>query len=349
LKISIPFYFFVILLTMFVGCSGSPTSPNSNGWVEVTAHAPFAGRYGLSGTVFNDSMWVIGGAANTGTNSSPVTTYYSDVWYSGNGSKWSQTNGSAPFGGRYGSQVLSFNGLMWLIGGNSNGTLMNDVWNTPDGTNWTNVLPNNNKPLNQFTGREDFGAVVFNNLMWVIAGWDGTNENDVWSSPDGVSWTQVLAGGKSSANHFEGRWGAGITAYNNALWIFSGASGTSANSNPTAAYADAWTSANGNNWAEVSGYIPYGPVYFTQAIVNNNLIWLMDGDLFNIGVPQNFVGTTSNGINWSSSYPAVPPRFNHLNLSFDNEAWIIGGCYNACNTANCPETVIYYNDVWHSP
>src|SRR5687768_15304510 len=58
-----------------------------------------------------------------------------------------------------------------------------------------------------FSGRRSHTGVVFNDKMWVIGGFEpgiGTNfyKNDVWSSPDGVNWTQ-----ETGAAAFPGRYG----------------------------------------------------------------------------------------------------------------------------------------------
>src|SRR5579859_762900 len=94
---------YLVLLLMFpllafTGCSQSPTSPGGSGqWVKATSNAFSTGRYGLAGTVFNGSMWAVGGASGNADGS--VTYYYSDVYSSGSGASWSKVNASAPFGG----------------------------------------------------------------------------------------------------------------------------------------------------------------------------------------------------------------------------------------------------------
>jgi hypothetical protein len=331
-----------VLLGLAAGCTKSPTSPGTGQWGEATAHANFSGRYGLSGTVFNNLMWVVGGAA--GNADSSVTYYDADVWSSGNGSSWSSTATNAPFGGRYGSQTLSYNGQLWLIAGNSGGILKNDVWSSPDGKNWTQVLaPTSGGTASQFTPREDFGSVVFNNAMWVIGGYSsGKSNNDVWTSTDGVTWNKAVASAP-----FPGRWGMSTLVFNNAIWLMSGASGITPNSDPTAAYGDVWTSNNGTAWNQVSsGKISL--TYYDQAVSNNNQIVLTFGFLWNDWGPQASTATSSDGINWNYTLPTYVARFGHLSLSYNNEAWVIGGCNNLCTTAPCPTTVTYFNDVWYS-
>jgi len=338
----------LLSLLVLVGCAKDPTSPTGSWhWQKATSNAfSTGGRYGLAGTVFGNSMWAAGVAAE---GSGGATVYFSDVWSSGNGSSWQQTNGNAPFGGRFGSQMLSYNGKLWLIGGNSNGILKNDVWNSTDGTTWTNVLPYAATPgPNQFVGREDFGAVVYNNLMWVIGGWTGSNKNDVWSSPDGVTWTQVLANGAAGAGHFAGRWGFACLVYNNAIWLLNGASSASSGSDPTAAYGDVWSSNNGSAWVQVSN-AKLHPLYYEQAVVSsNNLIFLTLGYLWNGWGAQGFQVTSPDGINWSQDTVGYVQRFGHLSLEYNNSVWVIGGCNNVCLTTPCPVTVTYYNDVWYT-
>ena len=339
---------FMPFLLIPLGCKKSPTSPGTGQWSEVTGNAFSSGRYGLCGTVFNGSMWAIGGAAGNADGS--VTYYYSDVYSSGNGSHWNKVNASAPFGGRFGSQLLAYNGQLWLIGGNNNGTLMNDVWSSSDGVSWTQVLaPNISGTATQFTPREDFCALVYNGSMWVIAGFStGQSNNDVWTSNNGSTWTEVLADGSSNANHFGVRWGLSGVVYNNLMWIFNGASSTSANSDPTFAYADVWNSSTGNSWNLISNN-QLSRVYYGQAITDNNQLFLTDGYLWNYWGPQDAVHISSDGINWNSYLASWPIRFGELSLSYNNSAWIIGGCDNVCTSMPCPTTVTYYNDVWRTP
>ncbi len=329
------------LFLLSVGCSSnnSPTAANPNDWEEVTAHAAFAGRYGLTGTVYNNLMWVVGGASGSGG----VTTYYSDVWSSGDGASWSKTNGGAPFGGRYGSQVLSFNGKLWLIGGNNSGILKNDVWNSTDGAAWTQVLAAGPASPTQFSAREDFQALVFNGLMWVIGGWSGQNNGDVWSSPDGFTWTKVFAGG--GVGGFAGRWGLTSAILNNQIWIFGGASGLTGDSDPTQGYGDAWFSATGAAWTKATQYAGYGLIYFGQTVSMGSELWMTAGFRWNNWGGQSQVATSGDGINWTDGVGSFPPRFYHLSLVYNNYVWIIAGADDYCDTTTaCP--VQYLNDVW---
>ena len=329
------------------GCKNAPTSAqNSSGWSEVTASAPWAARYGMSGAVFNNNMWLIGGASGSGS----VTNYYGDVWKSSDGKNWSQT-ATPGFNGRSGSQVVTFNNQLFLIGGNYNGYLMNDVWSSHDGTTWTEILaPNwsiNSSVIGgtQFCPREDFSAVVYNNLIWVIGGTSSATSsaamNDVWSSPDGVTWTQVLPVVATSAlrgTQFDGRWGSAAVSFSGNIYLMCGrddGSGAGAIDN------DTWYTANGSTWTQITN--SFVNVYYHQLVVNKNTVVTTCGNAPWQGGPFDGVNTGTDFKTWTAT-PNTPftGRFGHLSLSFNNEVWIIGGCNNTAS-------LTYFNDVWHSP
>jgi hypothetical protein len=299
----------------------------------VTAHAPFAGRYGLSGTVFNNSMWVIGGASSNANAS--VTYWYNDVWSSPDGAHWNLVNGNAPFGGRFGSQVLSYNDKLWLIAGNQSGTLMNDVWSSSDGVSWTQVLANAAPSGSHFGVREDLGAAVFNNQMLIMGGTaSSVSYNDVWSSIDGITWNQLSSG------NFPSRWGFATAVFNNRIWIMDGAAG---GPSPSKVFSDTWNSLDGITWTQATNYAAPGEIYFLQAVVHQGQIWKTGGYVYVGGGATNEVYNSSDGSNWNFlSDPPFPQRFYHLSLSFNNQVWIIGGMDNF-------KTYNYYNDVWHGP
>jgi len=295
-------------------------------------------------------MWVIGGANGSG----PVTTYYGDVWKSSDGKSWTLT-ATPGFNGRYGGQAVTLNNIFYFIGGNANGTLMNDVWSSIDGVTWTQILANNNAIQfsvvggTQFCPREDFSAIVFNNLIWVIGGTPNPSNttsvglNDVWSSPDGITWTQVLKNSTAitlgtATTQFPARWGSSAVSFNGNIFLMCGHdSGTNVGNID----ADTWSSANGATWTLVANN--FTPVYYEQLVVNNNLMWATCGDAPYQGGAFNGVNSSSTWTNWINA-GAMPftGRFGHLSLSFNNQVWIMGG-------SNNNSSLTYFNDVWHSP
>ena len=81
---------------------------------------------------------------------------------------------------------------IWVLGGQDDTHIFNDVWSSPDGANWTRV-----DDAADWKARYDHTSVVFNpdgtgEKIWVMGGKDSTNIfNDVWNSADGVNWTRV--------------------------------------------------------------------------------------------------------------------------------------------------------------
>lgn len=96
----------------------------------------------------------------------------------------------------YGATV--FKDKIWLIGGFDGKNYYNDVWNSADGVNWTQVAAKTSwSPRNT-------GVIVFKNKMLLLGGGviDGDKEinpnsgNEFWTSDDGISWTLTEANPK---------------------------------------------------------------------------------------------------------------------------------------------------------
>jgi concanavalin A-like lectin/glucanase superfamily protein len=171
-------------------------------WQEVTASVPWANRATQYVLEFDEQIWLMGGQQifETGVPPGPVVGY-NDVWSSVDGATWRQVTAAAPWSPRgliMGSVV--YQNRMWVIGGGEYDirTFNNDVWNSADGVNWTQV-----QASAPWSPRQYQNIVVFDNKIWVLAGGDGAQQgglNDVWYSIDGVQWTQ-LAGAPWTLRH----------------------------------------------------------------------------------------------------------------------------------------------------
>jgi hypothetical protein len=141
---------------------------------------------GASSAVFNDALWVIGGAD---PETFPPGT---SIWYSGNGITWSEMQPKAVFSPRAWHSTVVFRDRIWVIGGNRGTTtedLAGDVWYSGDGITWQQATP-----AAEFSPRADQSSFVYQDKIWVIGGRDNTGYiNDVWNSGDGIHWTQVIA------------------------------------------------------------------------------------------------------------------------------------------------------------
>ena len=104
-----------------------------------------------------------------------------------------------------------FGGKMWVLGGWNGGAALNDIWNTSDGVNWTQVMTNA-----PWMARDQIPSLVYSNRIWVIGGRNYASRlNDVWSSADGVNWIQDSAA-------WTKRTGEGAAVSNGKLYVIGG-------------------------------------------------------------------------------------------------------------------------------
>ncbi|HKX83909.1 MAG TPA: hypothetical protein VJL58_06805, partial [Pyrinomonadaceae bacterium] len=143
----------------------------------------------------------------------------------------------------YGAAV--FDNKMWIIGGYDGKRYLNDVWNSTDGVHWKQVAANTAWSPRTTT------LTVFNERLWILGGGtiDGEknpNPNsyrELWSSPDGVTWTKVNA-------NFEKKWGGSPIVYDEKLWLVG--------MNRGAGFGSAvWVTNDGLNWEQHSA--PWSP------------------------------------------------------------------------------------------
>ena len=169
-------------------------STNGADWTQATAAAAWPIRSSFSAITYDNKMWVMGGG--------PSSTYSqdtNDVWYSTNGSDWTQATAAAAWGIRGGQTSFVYDNKMWIMGGFLNGTTnYNDVWSSSDGTTWSQVTASAN-----WSQRMYASGVVYDNKMWILGGsiYSGgvINKNDVWYSTNGSDWTQATAAGSWTA------------------------------------------------------------------------------------------------------------------------------------------------------
>ncbi len=186
-------------------------------WNLIDSAAPWGDRVTHITCVFNNKMWVMGGQKMVGQGfNNTIDTVYSDVWNSVDGINWNKVSDSAGWAPR--AQIEGsciFNNKIWIFGGGTyNGVkkYYNDVWNSSDGINWT--LINNEAPWEK---RQYHEVIVYDNLMWVIGGWDGfSNRNDVWYSQDGVTWHEL------KNTPWYGRHASSVYNYKKSLWMVAG-------------------------------------------------------------------------------------------------------------------------------
>ena len=328
----------VCMLLGAIGCIAQPKGrlnpydpsaifTGATNWQVKTAAAAFSARGGHSVVVYNSKMWLIGGYDGAAC--------LNDVWSSPNGIAWTPATASAAFTGRTRHACLVFNGKMWIIAGLFEPAgitdVTNDVWYSGDGVSWVCA-----KQKAAFIRRFQFGAAVFNNCMWVVAGSTNNNNpsdltNDVWYSKDGTNWNAANDGAP-----FDIRNGCSLLVHNEKLWLIAG-------SGAGPYYRDVWSSPDGTNWTQAVATAPFFTrSSFYGAVFHNRIVLIgVYHQSFGAAGCTNDVWLSPDGIQWTNvlAFPAFAKRYRHAAVAFDEKIWLIGG-----NTT--PTTRA--NDVWCS-
>ena len=223
------------------------------------------------------------------------------------GTNWTQATTAAAWSPRYLGAAVSLNGRMWILGGLNNpsgSNPFNDVWSSVDGTNWTQVTG-----TAPWGGRYGHAAVVFNGMLWVLGGNNGSLLNDVWSSVDGTNWTQVTSAAPWGARCFHT-----AVVINNLIWVFGGYNGGSLN--------DVWSSSDGLNWTQVTSAASWSPRYDNAAVALNGQMWILGGN----GGSGDDVWSSTNGTIWTQVTSAAPwsPRYGHAAVALNGRLWSPG-------------------------
>ena len=102
-------------------------------WTQADSSAVPGIRSGHGSIVFDNRIWVLGGAQT------PYV-YRNDVWYSSDGSTWTRATAAAGWSPRYGHTSVVFKDKMWVIGGRDASGMLNDAWYSADGVDWTRTI-----------------------------------------------------------------------------------------------------------------------------------------------------------------------------------------------------------------
>jgi len=217
-----------------------------------------------------------------------------------------------------------------------------------------------------FPGRDGAGALVYDDKMWLIGGWNPADKktnpiqsncnNEVWNSSDGITWSLVKPNTHLDDNTFdsaadwEARHTAGYVVYQGKMWIVGG--------DPLLGryQYDVWNSEDGEtwNWVNQGAPVPWGPRVLHYTFVFQNKIWILGGQTLPQFAPTDEifyhdVWNTEDGVNWTKVEMTVPfrPRRGMIggNAILNGRVWLLGG-----GTYPTPERpgYVYQNDVWSS-
>ena len=117
-----------------------------------------------------------------------ASSYSNEVWSSTNGVDWTKEDvGGSHWTARSNHQAVVKDGNVYVMGGKDGSSLNNEVWKSSDGHNFTQLSASGH-----WAARHGFAAVTYDNKIYVIAGETAspaTLQKDIWSSSDGIDWT----------------------------------------------------------------------------------------------------------------------------------------------------------------
>ncbi len=236
-------------------------------WHMVTDSTPWGCRYGHTSIVFDNKMWVIGGDRDDSTYDGMC----SDVWYSQDGHKWTQSIESAPWTARTRHTSVVYDNKMWVIGGLIGRDSVSDVWYSENGQNWIQAV--GSAPWSK---RKDHTSVVYDNKMWIIGGSIGLGNDfrdpvcDVWSSTNGRDWNQI-----SVSNFFTPlRVSYASVVYDDKIWLIGG---LIENRSGRSCFSDVWYSNDGGDWGRATNSAVWGARGGHSSVVFHNKIWILGG------------------------------------------------------------------------
>lgn len=235
------------------------SSPNGIEWTLELPHGntAFERRHVHNAMIFQDRLWMIGGDSHQG--------YYNhDVVTSANGIDWEVVLGPGTTRPPWSERSLQFSGVfagkLWTGGGQDtlglqdDWTYHNDLWSSPDGRNWTQVLSDDPTDTTRWSGRGSLeGLVEFHGRMWLVGGAryrdDGapvTHFREVWSSADGLTWQQ------HATPPWVGKSWPCVVVWDDKLWMMFGYTlGDPANGWSAGNSNEVWYSSDGESWTSL--------------------------------------------------------------------------------------------------
>lgn len=198
----------------------------------------------------------------------PASTFFDEAWSSKDGATWTAETLDAPWPGRAGLSAVVHKGAIYLLGGSQGDDastggagriLFDDVWMSRDGRHWKEVVTKGPK----WAPRAGAAVVSKNGYIYVLGGERGfscgfdpaspcqpaTNTlyfNDVWRSPDGVTWEEVTASAGWSP-----RPGHQCVVVLDQIICFGGYGEVPGVPPVTANPTDIWASKDGATWTEL--------------------------------------------------------------------------------------------------
>ena len=254
-------------------------------------------RYGDQVLSFKDKLWVIGGKKWTGRDT--AEDHYDDVWSSRNGKDWERIGTFESW--KKDTLLISavFQNQMWVFANLSEESY---VVSSGNGKDWT--VQARNLPLNSDLQYE---SLVFKNKLWLLGSSKISNQSEVFSSDDGVSWKKETA---TAPWYSKNKYGGGANSHNAYFVLHDQMWATHVLPDQTNKVL-VWSSSNGKEWHQRKelSYLTIRPPWsfdsdFTEEDKQSwNYVPLsatvFQNKVYIVGASK--VAVSSDGINWSTT------------------------------------------------
>ena len=240
------------------------TSFNGVDWTTLTTSAAYSLRSASAGAVFQNKLWLLGGAENAGG-------LLNDVWSSEDGITWTNVTSSANWSARKEFGCFVLGDSIYVLGGvDASGNLLQDVWSSPDGKDWTRI-----QEASFSYGKAQFGITTRQveggaTQVWVSGGLNGDTVSggspgsDSWYSTDGKTWNSV-------SGSWTSRTFPNVAGIEGKIYLYGGVNSSNEAQNDFYVY-------DGSNWSVRPGP-QNGLELYSAYVTYQKALWLVGGGI----------------------------------------------------------------------
>jgi N-acetylneuraminic acid mutarotase len=275
--------------------------------------------------VYNDKIYVIGGGTSTTLTSNTNTIYYASIDpTTGAIGTWTATTTALPAATR-GLGATAFDGYLYIFGG-YNGTVYSNTYQSVAIASGGNITASWSAATSFDTnGRYGLQAVMYNNFVYVVGGYDGsTYYNTVRYAPV----TSGTIGTWASANTFStGRYQFGLSEYGGYLYVLGGQIGSSTYTNDIE-YAVINNDGSLGTWTSNTVTLPTSRGGLMSAVYNGNIYMIggYDGTTYDSDVQYAPLNMSNGSVGaWTATQALDVARYQSTAVVGGNYLYIMGG------------------------
>jgi hypothetical protein len=292
-----------------------------NSWRNIPNSGSWSPRDGAGPIVLSGKVYLLGGWNHE--------TVVNEVWTTDDLKTWNQLP-DAPWQPRHGAGWAAHKDMMYVVGGD----LIDDVWASPDGINWT--LLTSQAPFGQrytpIVHSNGEYIYLYGGQHWTPVWWCSNRPDclpaaprDVWRSRDGANWENVLA---------EAPWAGralihGSLFFGEEIFLVGGGlkNATGRFSETYAEFTDIWSSRDGAKWEKRSDSMGFlGRTHFSVLSTSYGC-YVSDGSVANQSNVSNNLFFAQDCINFMQlEVPAdLPARHASSLFEFNGSIVVLGG------------------------